>query len=280
MPSVPLPYTSRSGEPMESVYQAILNQQIQAVEHVLYTFCQPAYVRYHNPDERIGQVIQFREVAFVSQPTHLQYVHGETVINVPLLERTALDDRLALSRYLASPFYNASARIETLTGTGGDGYLPITPSASACEQLRKCIEGILQYENAGVLHLWARHINIIDPPVVSWSWNGKIRKYELGRYRSRCPINLFQVFAAGEEPRGIGQQIVEHEEIPRWNPQHIEEPQNLIEAVRAIGGTPPVPETPDADTEAFIAEIDALLAEEDTDELPPEGTLPKAAPTG
>ena len=256
-----------------AVYQAMLNQQIQAVEHVLYSFCQPAYVRYHNPEERIGQVIHFREAAFVSQPTHLQYVHGETVIEVPLLEREALRNQLELFRYLAGPFYNCSTRIE-------GGYLPITPSPSACERLRKCFEGLLRCEDAGVLHVLARHINVIDPPVVSWSWDGKLRKYELGAYRSTCPINLFQVFADGEEPRGIGQQIVGHEEIPRWNPQHIETPQNLVEAVMAIGGTPPVPETStDEDTEAFIAEIDALMAEEDTDELPEEGTLPRAAPT-
>lgn len=258
-----------------ATYQAMLNQQVQAVEHVLYTFCHPAYLRYHNPEERIGQVVHFREVAFVSQPTHLQYVLGETVIEVPLIEHQAVRDRLELFRYLAGPFYNASTDIE-------GGYLPITPSASACEQLRKCFEGILRCENAGLLHLWARHINIIDPPVVSWYRNGELRKYELGRYRSTCPINLFQVFADGEELRGIGQPIVEPEGIPRWNPHHIEEPQNLVEAVRAMGGKlkPAKPTEKDADTEAFIAEIDALLAEEDTDELPPEGTLPKAAPTG
>lgn len=42
---------------------------------------------------------------------------------------------------------------------------------------------------------------------------------------------------------------------------------------------PPKPKKPEG-YDAFVAEIEALLAEEDDTDLPPEDQLPKAAPTG
>ena len=209
---------------------------------------------------------------FTTQPTHLQYVHRDTVIEVPLLEHIKLQDQLALFRYLAGPFYNCD-----VYNRGGG------PSASACEQLRKCFEGLLRYENDMHLHHWARHINVIDLPMSHWTETGDLESYSLDGYRGNCPTNLFQVFADAEEPNGLrGTWIVEpvspNEELGdrrmgtdwQWNPQHIEEPQNLVEAVKAME----LPETQtdkDKDTEAFIAEIDALMAEDDDTGTPRRG---------
>ena len=277
-----------------ALQRAMLNEQIHAVEHVLYTFCQPAYVRYHNPDERIGEVHVDRwNNMFTTQPTHLQYVYRATALDFPFIESISLRERLDLFRYLASPFYNCSATIR-------GGRLPLTPSRSACSRLRKCFESLLQWENREQLHEWAKHIWVMDPPIVSWMENGSLRSYQLGDYRSACPINLFRVLADGEAPTGFMRRANMLDEmearsrelqlgVPRWNPVVIGADQVQQAVITDIQPDAPQEQIPnyrypddpprDSDTDAFIAEIDALMAEEDT-ELPPEGTLPKSAPTG
>ena len=316
--------------------QAYLQSSIQRAEHILHTFCQPAFLRYHNAHERIGQVHQLGSNFFTSRPTHLRYSCGETVIDLPLIEGRSLGHRLDLFTYLASPFFMFQSFHQNLT-----------PSTAACAQLRACFEAILRHEDVEFLHACARHINIINPPLTTWAPNGDLETYWLGHYRSACPLNLFQVFADGEEPRGYGtgHWIRERSDIPRWNPVAIgqnREQQAVItdidptaepETVNIVclcgntyEGTPAeltveprcpdctdrigqitrnrigqqltemtassldmgeqmpsykYPDDPprDSDTDAFIAEINALMEEEDT-ELPPEGTLPKSAPTG
>lgn len=260
-----------SRPPHSGVFQEMmLLQQIQAAEHVLHQFCQPARLQLENPDERIGTVHQRGDQRFTVQASHLIYRHQETEISMSLLEQATLRDRLELFRYLAGPFYNCQAYNQ------GGG-----PSPSARAQLRKCFEGLLCYENKQVLHAWARHINVITPPMTHWTETGDLISYTLEGYRSACPINLFQVFADDEEPRDFSGVFWHREErVPRWNPQHIEEPQNLVEAIRALPRQAFTASEPDdAVVDAFIAEIDAMMAEED-DEAPPEGTLPKSAPTG
>lgn len=352
-----------------SLQRAMLNQQIEAAEHVLHQFCQPAYLRYHNPEDRIGRIHAVGAELYTTVATHLQYAHNDTLIEVPLIDHVKLQDQLELFRYLAGPFYNCQVH-----NRGGG------PSPSACEQLRKCFEGLLRYENDMHLHNWARHINIIDPPMSHWTATGDLQSYELSGYRGNCPTNLFQVFADGEAPIGLRgfwitwtlnrrwQGVIDEEASVRinfdafgvaqnyleqeregwspvinvvedgdrvvlqvvdwvdgqgpkpehtgymgyeglvdnisqacdmqadptsqwqWNPQHIDHAEavrTLVEACHTANGGSGYTSAPtttvtdkDKDTEAFIAEIDALMAEEDTDELPEEGTLPKAAPTG
>ena len=256
--------------PISGALQRVrLNEAIQRAEHALYTFFPPAYLRYHNPEERIGQVHTLGSAidAYVTaQPTHLQYVHRDTTIEVPLIEQDNLYNKLEIFSYLAGPFYNCR-----MHNRGGG------PRPEAREQLRRCFEGILQFEDKAVIHAWAQHINVLDPPMSHWTEAGDLESYELSGYRTSHPINLFQVFADGEEPRGIRSEnwIVHRGQLPRWNPRYVG--QDEIEAIPNYKYQEKVQS--DEDVAEFIAEIDTLMAEAD-DELPPEGTLPKAAPTG
>ncbi len=237
-----------------------LNEAIQRAEHALYTFFPPAYLRYETRTR--GVLIATHE----TDPTHLQYVHRDTTIEVPLIEQDNLYNKLEIFSYLAGPFYNCR-----MHNRGGG------PRPEAREQLRRCFEGILQFEDKAVIHAWAQHINVIDPPMSHWTEAGDLESYELSGYRTSHPINLFQVFADGEEPRGIRSEnwIVHRGQLPRWNPRYVG--QDEIEAIPNYKYQEKVQS--DEDVAEFIAEIDTLMAEAD-DELPPEGTLPKAAPTG
>lgn len=324
--------------------RAMLNQRIEAVEHILHQFCQPAYLRYHHANDRdfpsdIAAAIRHTQE---NPSTHLQYNHRDTVIELSLLEIQSIKHRLEIFQYLAGPFYNC----EAYNVAGG-------PSLAACEKLRKCFEGLLRCKGIEVLNTWAHHIWVIDAPMSYWTENGSLESYELSGYRSACPINMFQVFSDGEAPRfpdgpaarsPFGEALIEiggqlhavptlnrihtaeehwivgrQDNRPRWNPRHIEPDasrsvEDGISRIRErltdervnitclcgnvyegdIAETTVEPRCPecaarmagqnapqnDEEVDAFIAEIDALMAEDDTEELPPEGTLPKAAPTG
>ena len=317
----------------------MLNQQIERAEHILHQFCQPAHLRTTRFEDANGRPIPYH--AGVPPPQTLHYHHRDIHLRLSLTDRGTVKHRLDIFAYLAGPFYNC----EAYNVAGG-------PSLAACEQLRKCFEGLLRFENRRLLYTWARHAWVIDAPMSYWTENGSLESYELSGYRSACPINMFQVFADGASPRypagpaarspfgeahvaingelhtvpvinirqhgeGTPHFITERDRL-RWNPRHID-PDILgrvtdgIQRVREsltdervnitclcgnvyegdIAETTVEPRCPtcaarmagqnvsqnDAEVDAFIAEIDALMAEDD-EELPAEGTLPKAAPTG